>query len=77
MSLKPVEAVQLDEANDPALAHRGLDDMLAECKGKTASSFVIVYEPGQKPRMRYYGRTLTATEVRGVLVTLLLEAGNG
>lgn len=68
---------QLDKYNDPAEAHQGLDEMLKARVGTAASSFVIVYEPGQVPEMRYYGRTLTRTELRGVLMTLLLEVGSG
>lgn len=65
--------IELDPANDPARAHKGLDDMLKECVTSQPSTLVIVHEVGQAPKMRYYGRTLTSTEMRGVLVSLLLE----
>lgn len=63
--------VELDECNDPKMAHRGLDCMLEDCT-TAVSSIVIVHEAGKTPRMKYWGRTLTATELRGVFMTVLL-----
>lgn len=71
--LKPVEKVrELYEANDPSKAHGALDEMLETCDGPT-SALVIVYEVGFKPRMRYFGRTLSRTEMMGVLTSLLID----
>lgn len=75
--LSQVPAVALDEANDPARAHEGLDEMLAGCTGKAVSALVIVYEPGVGPVMRYFGRTLSTTEIRGVLTSVLLGTVRG
>lgn len=70
MTLAPVQT--LFGPNDPAMAHQGMAEMLAACTGP-ASCFVIVYEPGGKPSLRYYGRSLTETETRGVLATVLSD----
>lgn len=63
----------LDDAADPAMAHKGVDDILKVFEGLPLSTFVIGYSPGSGPEMRYFGRTLSATEMRGVLMTLLLR----
>ncbi len=75
MNLSLVKA--LDDANDPALAHKGVDQTLESFKDLPASTMVIGYAPGRVPEMRYYGRSLSETELRGVLMTLLLRIGNG
>lgn len=76
LSKVPGSTAVLDPANDPARAHKGLDDMLAEVKGP-ASVVVTVYEPGMRPRSRYYGRTLNQTEWRGVVMSLMLDDADG
>ena len=75
MADSKLSVVPLNEFDDPSLAHRGLDTLLGECQNPAVSSLVIVYEAGMKPRMKYYGRTLSSTELRGVLMTILLEVG--
>lgn len=72
MTKQLAEVVTLDVANDPRDAHVGLDKMLADCEG-AVSSLVIVYEAGHKPRFRYYGRTLTRTELLGVFAHLQMD----
>lgn len=66
----------LDPANDPAAAHAGVDWMCNdEFKDLPLSVFVIGHAPGKIPQMKYYGRTLTETEMRGVLMTILMQVG--
>lgn len=65
----------LARENDPEYGHAMLDKMLAETEGRPVSVFVVVYEAGMVPQVKYCGRSLTLTETRGVLATLLAAVG--
>lgn len=77
---KPCAAVAIspiDAAAAASAAHVGLDAMLAEADGEPCSAIVIVYEAGAMPVMRYYGRTLSRTELVGVLQRLVIGVSTG